>query len=117
KAKHLFADAASHNYQRQVIEDINTYASMLGIGINGYSFSESGGASEGSASPAPGAPPATPTAPAPAGPTAPDTTAASGVTRVSKPATVTVNLQSPIEYKTFLKFIKLIQNNLTQFRV
>lgn len=117
KAKHLFADATSHNYQRQVIEDINAYAGMLGIGISGYSFSDSNGGAEGGTGAAPSAPGAASSAPAPAGPTAPDTTAASGVTGAAKPATVTVNLQSPIEYKTFLKFIKLIQNNVTQFRV
>lgn len=116
KAKQLFADAKSYNYQRQVIEDISAYATMAGVGITGFTFSDSQDGSTGTA--ATGAAPATPTAPAPApaGPAAAPTPG-SPTSGSTKSATVTVNLQSPIQYETFLKFIKLIQGNVTQFRI
>lgn len=118
KSKNLYADAASHNYQRQVIEQVNAYAAMVGVGVTGYSFSDSssGGTGDSAAgTPAPGAP--APTAATPTTPTA--GTSAGSPTSVTgaKTTTVTVSLQSPIEYATFLKFIKLLQGNVTQFQL
>ena len=116
KAKLLFADANSFNYQRQVIEDINAYAAMAGVGITGFTFS-SGQEGSSTTPAAGGAAPAAPAAPtAPAAPIAGATPGGATATTTNS-ATVTVNLQSPIEYETFLKFIKLIQGNVTQFRI
>lgn len=118
KAKNLFADASSYNYQRQVIEDVNTYASMIGVGVTGYSFSD-GSAEAGAPGPAAApsaAPPATSAPTAGATPSAGPSPAAGNPSN-AKTVTVTVNLQSPIEYTTFLKFIKLLQGNVTQFKL
>lgn len=115
KSKNLYADAAAHNYQRQVIEQVNAYASMVGVGVTGYSFSDStsGEGAAGAGASAPAAPtPAAATAPA-AGASAASPTGVTG----AKTTTVTVSLQSPIEYATFLKFIKLLQGNVTQFQL
>lgn len=107
RSKKLFAPADSHNYQRQVIEDVNTYAQLAGVTVKGYVFSENGAAPAAASGSTSGQGAAQ----------KPQTTTESSGPANTQPVSVTVNLEGPIEYETFLKFIKLIQGNVTQFHI
>lgn len=122
RSKELLANAASYNYQREVIEDITAYARKAGVNVTGFTFqsqgSSSNGASEQAMAPAAEAAPAAPSSegtPATQQPAAGDSNAPGGA--APKSVSVTLALESPIEYRKFLAFISLLQNNLTQYKV
>lgn len=119
KSRRLFADSVEHNYQAQVIKDINAYATLTGIRVKGFTFSDDNTAPANGAAPANSSAAPSASAPTPGASTAAPTTGEQSGPLAGniKTTTVTVNLESPIEYETFLKFIKLVQNNLTQFRI
>lgn len=95
----IVADSQSYQYQDQIIIDLNTYASEAGIVITNINF----GAAEATAA----------TAPAASGQATAPATAASPV----KSTSVSVSIQSPVDYVSLLRFVKLIEQNLTKMQI
>lgn len=114
RSKDILASAASDNYQREIIEQVTSYARIAGVTVTGFTFQSQNGSSAstpgegGVATPTPTTPSPTP---AEGGGAAP----ASAATPQS--VTVTLDLKTPIDYPVFLSFIQLLQNNVTQFKV
>ncbi|MDN5819366.1 MAG: hypothetical protein L0H36_01490 [bacterium] len=101
--KSIVAVAESYKYQNQILNDINKYAKKSGVTVTQYSFAEtSSGEKKSAASSA-----KTPTAPAGTTP------APSGL----KTASVSVTIKNPTSYRSLLKFIKHIENNLTNMQI
>ena len=89
KVNQLFSDPTT--YQTQVINDVTIYAAALGLPTPDFS---SGSAASGTTTPAAGA-------------------AASG----GSATTVTVTLPTPINYLTFLKLVRSIEQNLPKMQI
>ena len=98
RAESIVAESRSYEYQNQIINDLNDYATRAGIGITTIDFTNS---QDGSTAPA------TPTAPA-----APSTTV-NGV----KSTFVSITLKNPVDYAGVLRFLKSIEQNLTKMQV
>lgn len=98
----IVADSKSYMYQDQIIADLNDYASRAGINITNLDFSTGQADASG-----------TPAAPAPATPGATIAPAPAGV----KSSSVSITLQNPVEYNNILRFIKLIEQNLTKMQI
>lgn len=109
RASKIAAESREYLYQDQIIKDITTFATRNGLSIESIEFG-SGTATGGSAGSAPSAPSgatSTPTGlPKP-------TTVAGGL----KTVTATINLKSPINYISFLRFINDIEQNLTKMQL
>ena len=90
KAEQVVAATKQYQYQDQIINDINSYAAQTGVRVTAFDFGT------------PGAPAAAATQPA-----------AVGV----KSIPVTLTLQSPLAFDTYLRFIKAIEQNLTKMQV
>lgn len=100
RAEKIVAETKYYKYQNQIIEDINTYAKASKITVQGYAF-DAGSAN--TTTPATGATTAVPPVAVVAG--APKTTS------------VSVNIQSPVNYKAFLQFVHAIEINLTKMQL
>lgn len=102
RTRSIVADSQSYQYQNQIISDLNNYAQQAGLTITNLDFGATTTGGTSTPAPTPGAT-ATPGAtPAPAG---------------VKSTSVSVTLSNPIEYKTLLNFIRLIEQNLTKMQV
>lgn len=93
RAASIVADSKSYQYQDQIVQDIGSYANTAGLTVLGYDF-------------------ISPSAAQATGKTAAPTTA-SGV----KTVVATVSLKSPVPYDRYLKFLRLIERNLTKMQV
>lgn len=104
--KNIVAVAESYKYQNQIINDINKYANRSGVEVTQYTFDNaSGGSTSTSAATAPKSTgEETPTA---------EPTAGSSL----KTASVSVAVKNPTSYRSLLKFIKHIENNLTNMQI
>jgi hypothetical protein len=100
QANSIVADSQSYQYQDQIVSDLNKYASAAGISITNIDFAA--GNASGSTSTGKTGTTTTPT------PTAP-----SGV----KTTSVSVTMDNPIGYGSFLKFLRSIEDNLTKMQV
>lgn len=98
----IVADSKSYQYQNQIISDLNDYASKANITITNLDFSASNAATT----------PATPAAPA-----TPDATASQPLTGGLKSTSVSVTLANPVDYNNLLRFIRLIEQNLTKMQI
>ena len=88
RAASIVADTKYYQYQDQIVRDITSYASAANLTVLGFDF----------------------------------TTAAPGKTSTStvkglKTINATISLQSPVPYTNYLKFLKLIERNLTKMQV
>ena len=102
----IVADSQSYQYQNQIISDLNDYASKASITITNLDFS----AGNTTAS--------TPGAPSPALPATPDAAAvAPATTGGLKSTSVSVTLANPVNYNNLLRFIRLIEQNLTKMQI
>lgn len=98
RAESIVAESRSYQYQNQIINDLNGYASRAGLSIITIDFGAAGtGAGKAT----------TPTTPAPS------TTAVNGV----KSTFVSITLKNPVDYINMLKFIKSIEQNLTKMQI
>lgn len=104
RAQSIVADSQSYQYQNQIIADLNDYARQAGISITNLDF---GATTNATSTPAPAATPSA-SGDTPSTPTGPV-----GV----KSTSVSVTLANPIDYKTLLNFIRLIEQNLTKMQV
>lgn len=106
RAQQVVADSKSYAYQDQIIKDLNEYARQSGVTISGYTFGSTPGAAE---TTAPAAPATVPTtggaAPVPAPAAAPKSTI------------VSVSVKSPVKYASMMKFLHLIEQNLTKMQL
>lgn len=84
KAAAVVAETKTYQYQNQIVEDVNRFASIAGVTVLGFDF---------------------PTQQAPG--------AAKGV----KTLQATVTLQNPVPYENYLRFLKLIEQNLTKMQI
>ena len=103
KAQQLVAETRQYQYQNQIINDLTTYASQSGVGIAGFTFasgsagskSSSGSSSTSGASSSAGASTG-------AGP---------------KSIKVSVRLNEKTDYMALLRFMHLIEQNLTRMQI
>lgn len=89
RAADVVAESQQYSYQNQVIDDINTYAGRNGITILSFDF-----------------PVAALNNPAVA-------VAPGGLKR----SAITINVQGPVPYDTFMLFVKSIEQNLTKMQI
>ena len=94
KARQLVAETQQYQYQNQIINDLTTYANQSGIGIEGFTFA-SGSAGSKSSSGSSGANSG-------AGP---------------KSMKVSVRLGEKTDYMALLRFMHLIEQNLTRMQI
>lgn len=87
RAADIVADTKYYQYQDQIVQDISAYASAANLTVLGFDFA----------------------ATAPAGKA---TTSANIKTVVA-----TISLKSPVPYGNYLRFLKLIERNLTKMQV
>lgn len=108
--KKIVAVAESYKYQNQIINDINKYAKKSDITVTQYTFDPSssggGGGTTAATTPAEGGEP---------GARTPSGTASGGASL--KTASVSVAVKNPTNYRDLLKFIKYIENNLTNMQI
>lgn len=114
RAKEIVAESRSYQYQDQIVQDINSFADRVGITVLGYNFSDGNTDTTGSASPAPSPTPPTSSATSDSTAVTPHTSAAPpGI----KTVTANITLKNPVPYSNFLKFLKLIEQNVTKMQV
>lgn len=94
KARQLVAETQQYQYQNQIISDLTTYANQSGVGIEGFTFA-SGSAGSKSSSGSSGANSG-------AGP---------------KSMKVSVRLNEKTDYMALLRFMHLIEQNLTRMQI
>ena len=94
KARQLVAETQQYQYQNQIINDLTTYANQSGVGIEGFTFA-SGSAGSKSSSGSSGANSG-------AGP---------------KSMKVSVRLGEKTDYMALLRFMHLIEQNLTRMQI
>jgi hypothetical protein len=88
KAATIVADAKSYQYQDQIVQDVNAYATSAGISVLSYAFT----------------------------PTPPSTSKTASITGL-KTVSATITLKNPIPYSNFIQFLRLIEQNLTKMQV
>jgi TolA-binding protein len=93
RASNIVAESQSYQYQDDIIQDLNDYASRAGITITNFNFDAAASSSEGADSPGI-APPA-------------------GINSTL----VSITIQNPVVYDNLLRFIKSIEQNLTKMQV
>lgn len=92
RAKKIVSDSKSYQYQNQIIDDINSYATIAGIKIAGFNFSSDD------------------TVSTTADPTAP-------IVPGLKSTDATITIDNPVSYVSIMKFIHAIESNLTKMQV
>ncbi len=111
RAKQIVAESQSYQYQDQIVQDINSFAGRAGITILGYNF----GGQDDTTSSTQGSRPET-SAATPGSPTdSPQskTNIPAGV----KTVTANITLKNPVPYSNFLRFLKLIEQNVTKMQI
>jgi len=88
RAASIVADTKYYEYQDQIVRDITSYASASGLTVLGFDFS----------------------------PTAKATVKTKPVKGVNK-VVASLTLQNPVPYNDYLRFLKLIERNLTKMQV
>ena len=103
KAQQLVAETRQYQYQNQIINDLTTYASQSGVGIAGFTFASGSAGSKSSSGSS-------------------STSGASGSTGAStgagpKSIKVSVRLNEKTDYMALLRFMYLIEQNLTRMQI
>lgn len=118
----IAAESKSYQYQNQITEDIYVLAGKAGVSIAGINFQNAAAGGIGAPSVPGGAmtpplpTPATPDAPAAPGSAAPSATTPSQPAGVT-PTTASITLQGKTSYESIVKFIYMIEQNLTKMRI
>ncbi len=104
KAQQLVAETRQYQYQNQIINDLTTYASQSGVGIAGFTFASGSAGSKSSSG------------------SSSSTSGASGSTGAStgagpKSIKVSVRLNEKTDYMALLRFMHLIEQNLTRMQI
>ena len=98
--KDIVAVAESYKYQNQIINDINKYAKKSGVSVTQYTFGTEGASTSAGSS----------------GAKTPTTGSSTGGSSL-KTASVSVAVKNPTSYRSLLKFVKYIENNLTNMQI
>lgn len=93
KVKNIVAESKSYKYQNQVVTDLNAYAGQTGVVIKGFSFEDPSAKKDASATK--------------------NTSAIAGI----QSTRVTMELESPLPYDVLVKFISLIESNVTRVQI
>lgn len=119
QAQQIVAESKSYRYQNVIVNDLQRMANSAGVQIISYDFA-SGASSDSGGAPAPEAatPPAT-AAPAAGG------AGVGGAALPQRPAaqstlksiSFNITLKTPIDYKSLLNFIHLIEQNATKMQI
>ena len=94
KARQLVAETQQYQYQNQIINDLTTYANQSGVGIEGFTFAPSSAGSKSSSG-------------------------SSGANSGAGPKSmkVSVRLGEKTDYMALLRFMHLIEQNLTRMQI
>lgn len=99
RAKQVVAESKSYQYQDVIIQDLQAMASRAGVSITNFNFTGSGSSTAKSSS--------TTTA-------KPQATSSAGGLRST---TVDITLKNPVDYRSLLRFIHYIEQNLTKMQI
>ena len=103
KARQLVAETQQYQYQNQIINDLTTYANQSGVGIAGFTFtSGSAGAKSNSDS---------------SGTSGTNNSSGSNSAAGPKSMKVSVRLNEKTDYMALLRFMHLIEQNLTRMQI
>lgn len=103
KARQLVAETQQYQYQNQIINDLTTYANQSGVGIEGFTFaSGSAGAKSNSGS---------------SGTSGTNNSSGSNSAAGPKSMKVSVRLNEKTDYMALLRFMHLIEQNLTRMQI
>lgn len=103
KARQLVAETQQYQYQNQIINDLTTYANQSGVGIAGFTFtSGSAGAKSNSGS---------------SGTSGTNNSFGSNSAAGPKSMKVSVRLNEKTDYMALLRFMHLIEQNLTRMQI
>lgn len=92
RSTQIVADSRNYQYQNQIINDLNSYAQRSGVTVTNIDFSAEANAASGNSN---------------------SITPPAGL----RAATISIALQNPMPYGNILRFIKSIENNLTQMQI
>jgi hypothetical protein len=93
RASQVVADTKYYEYQDQIVRDITSYASAAGLTVLGFNFTASSST------------------------TSKTTSKNSGAAPGVKTVFASISLKSPVPYDNYLRFLKLIERNLTKMQV
>lgn len=102
RASKIVAQSKSYQYQDQIINDLNGFAGEAGVTITGITFNDSASSTSTSSS------------------TSAETSASPSTSNSStglKSTTASVTIQNPVEYRSILTFIYLIEQSLTKMHI
>lgn len=103
KAQQLVAETQQYQYQNQIINDLTAYANKSGVGIAGFTFtSGSAGAKSNSGS---------------SGTSGTNNSSSSNSAVGPKSMKVSVRLNEKTDYMALLRFMHLIEQNLTRMQI
>lgn len=103
KAQQLVAETQQYQYQNQIINDFTAYANKSGVGIAGFTFtSGSAGAKSNSG---------------PSGTSGTNNSSGSNSAVGPKSMKVSVRLNEKTDYMALLRFMHLIEQNLTRMQI
>lgn len=103
KAQQLVAETQQYQYQNQIINDLTAYANKSGVGIAGFTFtSGSAGAKSNSGS---------------SGASGTNNSSGSNSAAGPKSMKVSVRLNEKTDYMALLRFMHLIEQNLTRMQI
>ncbi|RWZ79736.1 MAG: hypothetical protein EOT04_00545 [Candidatus Chaera renei] len=94
RASQIVSDTKQYQYQDQIVKDMNAFAAAAGVRVLGYDFSNPQNKA------APGGQPQ----------------ASLGIKGV-KTINAVVTLDKPVDFDSFLRFLKAIENNLTKMQI
>lgn len=86
KTNTVVSETKTYQYQNQIVNDIESYASRAGVTILGYAFPQ-------------------------------DTTAAKPDTTGLKSVSAILTMQTPVNYTSYLRFLKYIEQNITKMQI
>ncbi len=120
RAKNIVADSQTYQYQDQIVNDINAYAKRAGIVVTGFAFSsgsDSGDSSSSSSSASTSASTEPGSSTPIEGAEMADPTEGVSAAPELKTTSVTVSIQSPVDYKAIMRFIHSLELNLTKMQL
>ncbi len=94
RASQIVSETKLYQYQDQIVKDINAFAAAAGVRVLGYDFSNPQNKA------APGAQPQS-----------------AVVIKGVKTINAVITLDKPVQFDSFLKFLKAIENNLTKMQI
>lgn len=100
RASQLVSKSEYYVYQDQIIEDISSYATRAGVGLDSITFTDTGANAAAAATSA-----------------STTTATASGLPAGVKTTTATVNITSPTNYTNYLRFLHSLEQSLFRMSI